>query len=388
MERVERGPNGELQWVRRVPARLPQSRFKVVQGRHRRTSDRFPTDDEIRRRPPSFSEIERLLEIYVATGEGQGSFLAAKVSEETKGRYYAYKNELELGYRYGSPASYRPPGHRPPSHRPSADSSDSSSDGKPRPGRRPRPPTGPFGGPEVLVRPASGPAYTEGRLPSVLRPTRRYDEDGAYTMGPGPRYAPRPRDDRVWIPLRMTHDDDRRFLRVGEYDPTRRAGYEPDFANAAYIDDLGPQPINMPRPVHTRPERPVGGTEEGIVDEIIISPAAPRGRRYQAHVEDLSDDENERGPLYADLPRQEDVRASTQTRSSSRRQSSGIRITKRTAMRGGGGLDYDPEEARSARDGPNSLRLRGGGPGAQPPTGTSAIVPVPDEIDTKPRKIE
>lgn len=41
--------------------------------------------DEGRRGLPSFPEIERLLAIYVATGEGQGAYMAAKTSEEARG---------------------------------------------------------------------------------------------------------------------------------------------------------------------------------------------------------------------------------------------------------------------------------------------------------------
>jgi hypothetical protein len=382
MDNVERGPDGELRWVRPAPARPHQDRAKFVQERRGRrshggfTSDHSRLDGQTRRGLPSFLEIERLLGIYVATGEGQGAFLAAKVSEETKGPYYSYENEIEIVRRYDSR----------PGPRPLADSSGSSSEGDPRPGR---PPPRPTGGPEGPVGPARGPAYTEGRPPVVLRPTRRYDEDRVHIVGRRPTYAPGPRDDRVWIPLRMTRDDDRRFLRVEEYDPMRRAEYEPDFADAAYIDDLGPQSINTPRPAHTRAERVIRRTEERIVDQAIGGPAAPGRRRYQAHVDDVSEHEDGRGPVYADLPPQEnDLRTNTQTGSLRRRISSGRRITNRTVMRGGGGLDYDPEEARSDGDGPNFLRLRGGGPGAQPPTGTSALAPDSDEIDTEPRKIE
>jgi hypothetical protein len=147
-------------------------------------------------------------------------------------------------------------------------------------------------------------------------------------------------------------------------------------------------PINTPEPAHTRAKRPVKRMKELIVDQVEGSPAPPGRRRYHEHVDDVSEDEDEPEPLYADLPPHEDIlRTNTRTRRSRRRQSSGMRITSRTVIRGGGGLDDDPEEARSDRDGPNFFRLRGGAR-AQPPTGMSPLSPGSDRIDTRPRKIE
>jgi hypothetical protein len=42
------------------------------------------SDEALRGLPPS-SYIEHLLAIYVATGEGQGAYIAAKTSEEARG---------------------------------------------------------------------------------------------------------------------------------------------------------------------------------------------------------------------------------------------------------------------------------------------------------------
>ena len=375
--RVERRPDGHFQWVRPAPTRLHQNRdnFAFVRDRRRRrrrsnggwTSDRSTRHDQVGRGFPSFPEMERLAEIYVATGEGHGAYLAAKVSEETKGPYYSYEIERRDGPRA--------------SHRRSTDSSLSSSDSDPRPGPRRPSRRGPSGGPEGLVGPASGRTNTEGRLPSVLRPPHRYGEDSVHIIGRRPTYATRPQDDRVWMPLRMTGDEDRRFIRVEDYDPARRADYEPDFASAAYMDDLGPQPINTPRPAHTRAERPVMRTDERIAYQVVGGPAAPRRRRYQAHVDDTSEDEDGHGPIYADLPPQEDdFRTNTQIQISRRRPASGLR--------GAGGLDYDPEDTRSDGDGPRFLRLRGGGAGVQPLTGSSALAPNSIEINTKPRQIK
>jgi hypothetical protein len=367
-----------MEYSNGVDERHRRRRYRVFPS-EQLTGDRSTTDGQIRRRPPSFSEVERLLEIYVATGEGQGSYLAAKVWEERKGPFYLYKNESEIGQHYGSSSSRR--------H--SADSSDAYSDG--HPGGRPPSQGGPPGGSEGDLGPTSHMAHTKTRLPSVVRQTDRYDGNHVRIIERRPTHASRLRDDRVWIPLRMTRDEERRSLRVGEYDPRRRTDYEPDFAGAAYIDDRGPQPINTLRPASARAEWLARRrTEEDIiVDQGIEVPAGPRRWRYQAHVDDAPEGEDDREPLYADLPPQEDdSRANSQTQSSRRRQSSGTRTTNRIVAIRGGGLDYDPEETRSGGDGPNFLRLRGGGPGAQPPTGTSALAPDSDEIDIAPRKIE
>jgi len=383
MDGVERGPDGLLRWVRRVPDKPHQDRVTIVHERYLPPSqrgharDRPTTHGQIRRRPPSFSEIERLLEIYVTTGEGQGSFLAAQVWEETYGPYYG-KIESENRYRYPSPES----------HIPRASLSSSSSDSDSKPVDQPAPRTGPSGGPEGSVRPASSLAETEQGSPSVLQPTHHYQEE-RHTTRRRATHASRTQDYRVWIPLRTTRNDDRRFLHVGDFDPTRRAEYEPDFAGAAYIDELGPQSINTLGAAYIRAERRFGRGEERIVDPVAEDPAAPTGRRYQAHVDDAPEDEDGRQPIYADLrPHEDDVGANTHTGGLRRRRSSRPQFAKRTTMMRGGGLDYDPEEPRSIGDGPSFLRLRGGGPGVQPPTATSAIVPSPGKIVIEPREIE
>jgi hypothetical protein len=381
MEGVERGPDGGLQWVRRI-SHKPHQESQLSQRTHGR--DRPTTHGQIRRHTPSFSEIEHLLEIYVATGEGQGSFLAAQVWEETYGPYYR-KIESANRYRHRSPER----------HLPRTISSGSSSESDFKPENQPKPQRGPSGGPGKPVSPASSLAETEERIPSVSQSTRRWREEHLRATGRRATHTSqtrtriRIRDNRVWTPLRMTRDENRRFLHREEYDPTRRADYEPDFAGAAYIDELGPQSINTPRAAHFRAQQDFGREEELIVDAVAEEPAAPTGRRYQAHVDDASEDEDRRHPSYADLPPHEDVvRTNRHTASSRRRTSPRSRFTRRTMMQRGGGLDYDPEKTRSDEDGPSFRRLRGGGPGVQPPTGTSAIVAIPGMIDIEPREIE
>jgi hypothetical protein len=126
---VGRGPNGELRWVRWPPAREERHR----RGSHREfVSGRSTRDDHTRRGLPSFQQIERMLRIYVASGEARGAFLTAKASERAKGPYYSYENEIR-------------------SHRSSAGSSDAPSDNDLGPGP-PRPPQRPPGGPETGPR--------------------------------------------------------------------------------------------------------------------------------------------------------------------------------------------------------------------------------------------
>jgi hypothetical protein len=292
--------------VRWAPAGPHQNKIPFVQERRRRTSHgeftshRSITGDQRRPDLPKFSQIEHLLGIYVATGEGQGAFLAAKVAE-TK------REESEARWSHASGQSHR---SRSSSF---TDSSNSASDSDPRPGPRPppRPSGGPSGGPDISL------AYEEGRRPSEFRPS----------------------------------------------------------------DDLGPQAINRPRPAHTSAERPANRMEAHRRRYT----AAPRRPQPQASVVDESEEE----PLYASLPPQEqDFRIYAQTETPSRRQSSRRRSSNRIGMRGGGGLDYDPEEARSDRDGPNFLHLRGGAPDAEPITGMSSLTPYHQETNTLPRKIK
>jgi hypothetical protein len=191
MERIERGPNREFRWVR-SPTREERHR----RGSHGRfINGRSTRDDHTRRGLPSFQQIERMLRIYVASGEGRGAFLAAKASERTKGLYYSYENEIRS---YGS----------------SAGSSDPPSDSDPRPGP-PRSPQGPSHGPETgprrrpqdshdlgsspINRP--GPAYTRAEereyydlevrreRMNIDLPSRR-NHLGGYRVGGGPDYDP------------------------------------------------------------------------------------------------------------------------------------------------------------------------------------------------------
>jgi hypothetical protein len=161
---VERGPNGELRWVRWPPVR--EERYRrgsyggVVNGRSTR-------DDHTRRGLPSFPQIERMLRTYVASGEARGAFLALKVSERAKDSYYSYGNEIR-------------------SHRPSAGSSDTSSDSDPGLGPS-HPPQRPPGGPETGPRSRPQESYEVVSSSPINMPgpahTRAEGRDGRMEVG-------------------------------------------------------------------------------------------------------------------------------------------------------------------------------------------------------------
>ena len=100
-----------------------------------RGSDKLSDEDVRRHRVPgdypSYSELERLLALYVATGEGKGAYIAAKVAEEadstSEARLHARRTRYSRPGRYSRSSSgsdyddYRPrPPHRPPGGQPPA----------------------------------------------------------------------------------------------------------------------------------------------------------------------------------------------------------------------------------------------------------------------------
>ena len=141
---VGRRYDGRLQWIQNRDARENAAQTEVL-GEGRYLGD-----------IPSFPEIERLLAIYVATGEGKGAYIAAKVAEEQNPNYETRKENR--GSRRFSRYS------RPPRH--SGYSSSSSSDDDDAAGNAPGPPLRPSGG-----RPPGGaPQVVE--IPQRPRPPR------------------------------------------------------------------------------------------------------------------------------------------------------------------------------------------------------------------------
>lgn len=422
---VERRRDGELQWVHELPRTEHRTSGARVRENRRRRSHAVADDEVIEIAPervlqanrlqrnlPSFLEIERLLELYVATGEGRGAYLAAKMKEEEETRYDGRHEDrhesIRRRRRYGS----RPQEHQRSSSGSSDDHSDGGDDGL---GGRPphRPPSGgPSGGPPEVY---------------IVQPDGRH------------RHAVR-EDNRVWIPLQVVESGERRFLRAEEYDPNRQGEYRPYYPGAAYFIDR-PRRIRRPRPSHVvlehnaepvvppPPGVPAGppadyqeviiGPQEGqhhvdprmeahgalpapaYPEELHIPPARRVHRYQEAHrppqptVEDEL--EAEEDLQFASLPSEEDDiriqrpsrRQSREVRSSSVRMDrtyiarmsrtgsarrdrtysarmSGARSAVRDRIyvmdRGGDGASYD-FDGESDGDGPQTLRMRGGGPG-------------------------
>jgi hypothetical protein len=422
---VERRRDRELQWVHELPRTEHRTSGAWVRESRRRRSHAVADDEVIeivpervlranrlQRNLPSFLEIERLLELYVATGEGRGAYLAAKMKEEEETRYEGRHEDrhesIRRRRRYGS----RPQEYQRSSSGSSDDHSDGDDDGL---GGRPphRPPSGgPSGGPpEVYI------VQPDGRNRRAVR-----------------------EDNRVWIPLQVVESGERRFLRAEEYDPIRQREYRPYYLGAAYFADR-PRPIRRSRPSHVIlehnaepvvpppprvPASPPADYQEVIIgpqegqhhvdprieahgtlpapaypEELHIPPARRAHRYQEAHrprqptVED--EPEAEEDLQFASLPSEEDdIRIQPLSRRQSREvRSSSVRMdrtyiarTSRTGSarrdhtysarmsgarsagrdrtyvmgRGGDGASYD-FDGESDGDGPQTLRIRGGGPG-------------------------
>jgi hypothetical protein len=270
MEFVERRRDGELQWIRERPYREDRtSGAWVRESRQRRSyavaddevigiaSEEVGQENHLQRNVPSFPDVERLLRLYVATGEGRGAYLAAKKEEEKR----KWGHEGRHGDR--AEAIRRRPRHRFGPYRPppfpsgsSEDHSDDEDDGLGgRPSHRP-PSGGPTGGPpEVYI------VQPDGRHQSAVR-----------------------RDNRVWIPLQVIENGERRFLRSEEYDPNRQGEYRPYYPGTAYLNDR-PRPIRSPMPSHVVPPPPrVPARPTAHHPQVIIGHGPQEG---QQHVEEM-----------------------------------------------------------------------------------------------------
>ena len=399
-EYVERRPDGELQWIRAPRRREHRTSGAWVRESRRQRSYAVADDPAIEMAPetvlqanrlqrnlPSFPEVEHLLRLYVATGEGRGAYLAAKTEEEKEwGSESRYGDHVEaIGRRqHFSSRPHRPHGPLPSS---SGSSDDDRYDGDDGLGGRPphRPPSGgpPGGHPEVYI------ARPDGRH----RPAAR-------------------RDNRAWIPLQVIENSERRFVRAEEYDPNRREEYRPYYPGAAYFNDR-PRPIRRPTPSHVvlehnhepvvLPQRVVPivglgahGAPPAYPEELHIRQDHRRRQYQEAHrpprptVEDASEDEDDQG--FASLPSEEDdFRLQRPSRYQSREVCNrGVRMdrthsvrmnrtrTARTArtrqviIRGGHGADHNFDED-SDGDVHQLVRMRGGSI-QKPLTKTSSIL--------------
>ena len=190
---MERGSDGQLREARYLPA-APQPRARqkerqisdeVIIEVERASPERDEQELRLRRNLPSFAQVERLLDFYVATGEGRGAFVKAKRHVEKK-RHMRLFHDLHSGVDsgdsddsdsfHGGPRR-RPPGRGPldPRRRP-YESSDNGSDDRylPPGGNRPRKPSG--GGP-------SAPSRVRDRSPK-LRVSKTTPTEAAGHSGP------------------------------------------------------------------------------------------------------------------------------------------------------------------------------------------------------------
>jgi hypothetical protein len=403
----ERRQDGELQWVRERSRPEHRTSGAWVRESTRRRSYATVYHEEpvidsdiasetaiagirLKQSLPAIPDIEGLLQLYVATGEGQGAYLAAKKEEERtwgrKGNRYGDRRRRQRYYDNDTP------------HTSSSGSSDDHSDDE----------DGRFGGRPPHRPPGGGPAASHPEV-YIVRPNARH------------RPASR-RDNRVWIPLQVIEDGEWRFLRAEEYEPGRQEEYRPCYPGPAYINHR-PQAIRRPSPAHVviddyaelvetlpagvvppPPEVPAGPAAYHPGDFIIPGPqhhgdpgredlpARPppayperlhisrihRPQRYQdVHrpprptVEDALEDEDEL--QLASLPSEEDDIRMDRNHSlrTVRSRSAKTGRTRRVVIRGGSGTNQN-FDADSDGDVHQVVRMRGGG-AEKPLSKTSAV---------------
>ncbi|ERF68470.1 hypothetical protein EPUS_03788 [Endocarpon pusillum Z07020] len=384
-EYVERRPDGELQWVRAPRRREHRTSGAWVRESRRRRSyavaDNPATEmaqemvlqaNRLQRNLPSFPEVECLLRLYVATGEGRGAYLAAKtkMEEEKKWRSESRYGDRAEATRRRQRFNSRHHGPLPSS---SGSSDDDRYDGDDGLGGRPphRPPSGgPSGSHPEVYR-----ARPDGRHPPAVR-----------------------RDNRAWIPLQVIENDEWRFVRAEEYDPNRREEYRPYYPEPTYFIDR-PRLVRRPRsrsPPHVVVVHEHNYESGPYPAELHIRQDHRRWQDQEAHrpprptVEDAPEDEDDRE--FAPLPSEEDdVRVQRPSRQRSREvrnrivqidRTHNVRLnrtriarsphTRQIIIRGGHGADHNFDED-SDGDVHQLVRMRGGSI-RQPLTKTSSIL--------------
>ena len=195
---IRRGPDGGLQWIRDRYYGDSDPEVKKPPRRHR---------IQVRRDFPSFRELEQLLAIYVATGEGKGAYLSAAAAaaenldneepvilERLSRRHSRYSRPPPSSFSDSGDDSNNDSGH------PHSKPPNKPSGGGPRP---PRP-----SGPEVIITPLAGgrPPHGNVQLETEAIPVRPTQHHGGveihmerpprppqqYTQGhrpPSPHYS-------------------------------------------------------------------------------------------------------------------------------------------------------------------------------------------------------
>ncbi|RFU30732.1 hypothetical protein B7463_g5606, partial [Scytalidium lignicola] len=240
---IERRDDGEFQWVRR-PRRRPSRRYSQYRWARYQPHERRQGWGHAKRRNrserheirlPSIKEIEDLICLYVATGEGKGAFYAAKVSEESGNHGYDSSGRRHSHRRWG-----RPPRYYGLSSGSSSSSSDDDSYGGGRIHIGPRP-SGPVPPPPPPPRP---------------RPPRRYSSQ-----------HPLASQDHVYIPLQRVDATGRHYVRLDEYNASRPNAYVPDYSNATVFDEHGPHLVSPVPPVPPVPPAYPSGQHATVADE-------------------------------------------------------------------------------------------------------------------------
>ncbi len=383
---IERGPDGRLREARDAPAE-PEARY--------RSAEKRPADDEViievapasphidarearlRDNLPSFSEVDRLLNIFVATGQGHGAFAKAKkqVQEEARRRFFEHY--------YG--------GH-----------DDDFYDGFPDYGGGP----GPGGGPPGLIvvdrRPYSSRLSRSRRRPpgDRLDSHSRHHSESSRSDSDNDRYpssGKRPNRPSGGGPSTNVEGEHNVVRNVPTASgPSLVLSRRPERRAALQVSETRPDEIVPVNPLHER-RHVIIHQEEDVAEEQVLRPVRMPQRYQQARrsmqptVQDVSEDEEE--VALASLPSEEDdLRMQPPDRyeqqdnhavfvrrrrdqnhriDSVRRLSPNRRHSRRVIIRGGGGPEHTFEEDPSRSLG-RRVRLRGGGV-ANPPTKTSAV---------------
>ncbi|KAJ9613318.1 hypothetical protein H2200_003260 [Cladophialophora chaetospira] len=361
---VERGPDGHLQEARYAPAedearvraragdreKRPEHEVVIEVDREHARLERDPEVTRLRQSLPSFQQVERLLDLYVATGEGRGAYVKAtkQVEQERRRRFFEegihdiygfdeFDGYDDFGPRLGRRT--RPPGYglsmprRPPS-----ESSHSSDDDHYRGGGRvPDKPSG--GGPSAGPRPEliidqspprrRGPASGRPRRTVTIVPTRT-DKATIRRLDPSER------------PAEVVHDE-LRVEEVRERDELHPEGY------------LGEPAVYRGSHRYRRPTVHELSSDEGDLDLVSLPSEEDDVRLHPRSRNIVRRDDRLEVVRMPSIEREPDARRQ--------------RSVRRADLRGGEG----PDESTTSRPSARHARLRGGGPFMKPSTKTSAV---------------
>jgi hypothetical protein len=307
---IERLPSGEFQWVRHRQSRESNSTEARGTISHNKNHQA-----RARRTPLTIAEIEHLIQIYAATGEGRGAFLAAIASEE---REYRPRELHRSQRRFDSSRRYHTGGF-----------SSSSDDNYP-------------GDQGVPQGPPKGPA-PYGPAPERIPVTRHRPlyRDGIYE---DPR-----------IPEREIHSTEPNIQHVTVEQPMASGGLPSRHGSVDDIHD-GPRHYAVPQ-MHRSP----------YVEESLDSEDRPRRRARTYGGEHYR-------VQHAVSPRHDQINLNMQLPHYTVNIPGQGSINSSVEQRGGGGSDYELSIVSSTEDSQYSGHLRGGAvPLRRLPTRASAF---------------